>query len=134
MDLFYHTVHIINARDYTTEQLDAWAPEDPDEKQWNHSLQKHYTVVAVENDEIVGFGDIDSAGYLDRLYVHARHQGKGIASAICDQLERSNNGSVTMHASATARTFFEKRGYRVVKQQTVERRGVKMTNYVMRKS
>jgi len=28
--LFYDTVHTVNARDYTLEQLDAWATGHPD--------------------------------------------------------------------------------------------------------
>lgn len=35
------------------------------------------------------------------------------------------------HASITARLFFEKRGFQVVKEQTVKRNGVEMMNYVM---
>lgn len=106
-DLFFNTVHIINAKDYTKEQLDVWATGQADLEKWDQSLQGHYSVVAVENDVIVGFGDIDSTGYLDRLYVHANYQGRGIATAICDQLEQAVPGSITTHASITAKPFFE---------------------------
>ena len=40
---------------------------------------------------------------------------------------------VTVHASRTARPFFERRGYRVVKAQQVERRGVLLENFAMAK-
>ena len=80
---------------------------------------------------IVGFGDMASDGYLDRLYVHADHQGQGIATALCDRLEQAVQGPITTHASITARPFFEKRGYAVIKEQTVERQGVALTNFVM---
>jgi putative acetyltransferase len=133
MDLFYQTVHTVNAKDYTPEQLDAWAPQEPDAERWNDSFLKHYTLAAVENGRIVGFGDIDSSGYLDRLYVHASCQGQGAATALCDRLEQSCGGRITTHASITAKPFFESRGYHVVKRQTVERRGVRMTNFVMEK-
>ena len=33
-ELFYHTVHIVNAKDYTKEQLDAWATGKVDLKKW----------------------------------------------------------------------------------------------------
>lgn len=102
-------------------------------KKWNQSLQVHYSIVAVENGIIVGFGDIDKTGYLDRLFVHADYQGKGIATAICDQLERVVEQNITTHASITAKSFFEKRGYSVVKKQQVERQGVLLTNFVMEK-
>ena len=47
-ELFYDTVHTVNAKDYTKEQLDAWADGNCDLERWNQSFQEHYTVVAVE--------------------------------------------------------------------------------------
>ena len=96
-------------------------------------MQAHDSIVAMEGDRIVGFGDIDRTGYLDRLYVHAEYQGKGIATAICDWLEQTATGRITTHASITARPFLEKRGYRVVREQQVERHGILLTNFVMEK-
>lgn len=48
--LFYNTVHTINAKDYTKEQLNAWANGNTDLEEWNKSLLEHYTFVAVEDD------------------------------------------------------------------------------------
>ena len=133
-ELFYDTVHTVNAGDYTGEQLDAWADGNADLNKWNQSFMGHYTVVAVENGKIVGFGDIDKTGYLDRLYVHKEHQREGIATAICDELEHSVRGAaITVHASITAAPFFEKRGYKAMKEQQVERHGILLTNYIMNK-
>lgn len=87
-ELFYHTVHTVNAKDYTEEQLNVWATKQMDLEKWN-------------------------------------------ATAICDQLEQAVGGSITTHASITARPFFEKRGYQVAKEQQVERQGIFLTNYVM---
>ena len=132
-ELFYQTVHTVNVRDYTEEQLNAWADGKTDLEKWDESFREHYSLVAVEQGVIVGFGDIDKTGYLDRLYVHKDHQGQGIASAICGRLERAVPGSIVTHASITARPFFEKRGYQVIKEQQVERRRIFLTNYVMEK-
>lgn len=130
-ELFYNTVHTVNGKDYTKEQLDVWATGQVDLKTWDRSLQEHFSIVAVEGDTIVGFGDMDQTGYLDRLYVHSAYQGKGIATAICNRLEAAVQGNVVTHASITARPFFEKRGYKVVKEQRVERQGIFLTNFVM---
>lgn len=129
--LFYHTVHTVNAKDYTKEQLNAWATGQIDGEKWNRSFQEHYSVVAVDDKVIVGFGDIDRTGYLDRLFVHADYQKNGIATAICNQLEQAVQGNIVTHASITAKPFFEKRGYQVIKEQQVERHGIFLTNYVM---
>ena len=119
-ELFYNTVHTVNAKDYTKEQLDVWATEQVDLEKWNQSLQDHYSIV--------------KTGCIDRLFVHAYYQGKGIATIICNQLEQTVQGDITTHASITAKPFFEKRGYKVVKEQQVERQGVFLTNFCMKKN
>jgi len=133
-ELFYDTIHSVNRVDYTEEQVNAWADGQIDLESWNASLGEHYSLVAVERDVIVGFGDMDATGYLDRLYVHKDFQGRGIASAICDALEQAVGAAeFTTHASITARPFFEKRGYRVIRERQVERHGVLLTNFIMKR-
>ena len=116
--LFYDTVHSVNVGDYTKEQLDVWAPGRIDREAWNVSF----------------FGDIDAEGYLDRLFVHKDYQKRGVATALCNVLERVvRERNITAHVSITARPFFEHRGYRVIKAQQVSRQGIFLTNYVMEK-
>ena len=45
-------------------------------------------------------------------------------------METSN---IITHASITAKTFFEQRGYKVIKGQQVIMNGISLTNYVMEK-
>lgn len=133
-ELFCQIVHSVNAQDYTREQLNAWASGEVDLQAWDASFRTHRTIVATENGEIVGFGDMDESGYLDRLYVHKDYQGQGIASVICNELERfAVRKTFTTHASITAKPFFQHRGYCVVREQKVIRRGVALTNFVMEK-
>lgn len=40
---------------------------------------------------------------------------------------------ITVEASITAKPFLEKRGYHIVRQQEVERKGQLLTNFVMKK-
>ena len=87
-DLFYNTVHCINAKDYTEDQLNVWATGNIHIDEWNESFLNNYTVIAEENGIIIGFGDINDGGYLDRLYVHKDYQSIGVATAICDRLEK----------------------------------------------
>lgn len=131
IELFYNTVHTVNAKDYSKEQLDVWATGKEDLKKWDQSFQEHFSIVAVDNGIITGFGDIDPSGYLDHLYIHFEHQGKGIATAICNCLEAAVQRNIVTHASITAKPFFENRGYKVVKEQRVERQGVFLTNFIM---
>lgn len=131
-ELFYNTIHLININDYSKEQVNVWADGNIDLDKWNASFLSHYTIVAEISRVIVGFGDIDKTGYLDRLYIHSDYQHQGIATAICDKLEQSvNTSKITTYASITARGFFEKRGYKVIKKQQVQRHKIFLTNYVM---
>ena len=129
--LFYGTVHAVCQKDYSPAQLDAWADGNVDIEKWNASYLSHNTLVAEENGVVVGFADMDDTGYLDRLYVHKDYQRRGIARALCDLLESTVPGTVTVHASITAKPFFEKRGYRVITAQQVVRHGISLTNFVM---
>lgn len=130
--LFYDTVHSVNAADYTREQLDAWADGHVDLEAWDNSFREHFTLVACDGKEIVGFADMDENGYLDRLYVHRDYQRKGVASSLLRELsQKVKTDEITTYASITARPFFEKMGYRVVRENIVERKGVSLINYFM---
>lgn len=139
--LFYDTVHNVNIRDYTQEQLDAWASREDLElrtEAWKESMSKQIAYVAVIEDVIVGFADMSESGYLDRLFVHSGYQRRGIASALADMLEskagKAGIGEIITDASITARPFFEHRGYEVVASQNVVRKGITLSNYKMRKT
>ncbi|TSO25816.1 GNAT family N-acetyltransferase [Lactobacillus sp. LL6] len=134
IELFYDTVHTINARDYNKEQLFSWAPKEANLNKWNQSLMNNFCLVAEMDNQIVGFGDISKDGYLDHLFVHKDFQGQGIASNLCNKLESIPSKQITTHASITAKPFFEKRGYKVIKKQTVVRNKIELVNYVMRKN
>ncbi|ACA57057.1 GNAT family N-acetyltransferase [Clostridium botulinum] len=137
VELFYNTVHSINSRDYNSAQLDVWAPKEIDIVSWDKSLSQHYSIVVEENGVTIGFGDLDATGYFDRLYVHKDYQGIGVATTIANELERyaqeNHISVVTTNASITAKPFFEKRGYEVIKEQFVERNGQFLKNFIMKK-
>lgn len=135
--LFYDSVHGVCLGDYTQEQVDVWADGAADPAVWERSFLQHRTLVAHLGGEIVGFADLDG-NYLDRLYVHGDFQRRGVAKALVSALEElakaQGETRMTVHASITARGFFEKRGWQVVKEQQVERKGVLLTNFVMEKA
>lgn len=132
--LFCNTVYTVNGKDYTKEQLDAWVSGCMDLEKWNLSFEEHYSIVAEDGAVIAGFGDIDRTGLLNRLFVHKDYQGRGVATAICNKLELAVKGPVTAYVSVTARSYFENRGYRVIRKQQVRRQGIALVNYVMEKA
>ena len=133
--LFYDTVHTVNAKDYTNEQLNAWATGSVDLEAWHRRFSENDTLIAEINRQIAGFANMSKTGYVDMLYVHRDFQRRGVATALINELERraQKNGlsGFETYASITARPFFEKHGYTVEKENTVITNGVKLLNYKM---
>ena len=135
--LFFETVRSVNRADYSEEQLQAWAPSVPDPHEWHSRMVGRWTLVAEENGEVVGFAELEGDGHLDMLYVRGDTVGKGVGRRLYEAVERKARSQgldrIFTEASVTARPFFERRGFRVRREQTVLRRGTKLTNFVMRK-
>lgn len=137
LELFYNTVHLVNCKDYTNEQLDAWAPKEQDLDRWKNKFENTYSLVVEENNEIIGFGNIDDFGYLDCLYVHHLHNRKGIGKLLLESLEAyaksKNCEKIEVDVSITALKMFEHFNYRIIQEQHVIRKNVCLINYHMEK-
>ena len=135
--LFFETVRSVNRADYSEEQVEAWAPSVPDPDEWHSRMIVRQTLVAEEGDEVAGFAELEDDGHLDMLYVRGDAVGRGVGQRLYEAVEREARcqglGRIFAEASITARPFFERRGFRVVREQRVSRRGVSMTNFVMEK-
>lgn len=135
--LFFRTIHTVNLGDYTLEQVQAWAPADRDLKAWAERFRGRHTYVAEIDGAIAGFAELDPGGYLDRFYVSADFVGRGVGKELYRELERRalclGIRKIHLEASITAKSFFERCGFRIIKEQTVRPRGVAMNNFVMEK-
>lgn len=135
--LFRHTIRSVNLRDYTPEQVRAWAPDEIDETRWRERLAAQQVVVAESKDEVVGFCSWTPEGYLDFLYVHADYQGRGVAKALYaaaeDAMRKARVMRVYSHVSITAQPFFLRQGFLLVEHRVVEIRGSKLSHAVMEK-
>lgn len=131
-NILINTITKINSRDYNITQINAWLNAVGDINSLHNKLSHSFTFVVELNNFLVGFGNITNKGYIDMLYVHHEHKNKGIGSLIASTLESSvSNPIITTHSSITAKCFFEKRGYRVEKEQEVNRNGVVLNNFIM---
>ncbi len=135
--LFRDCVHRVNSRDYSPDQIAAWASGTIDLEKWCARFDDRFAYVATADGCIVGFTDMTREGHLDRLFVSADHQGRGIACGLVRRLLKDaidhSIDEITTDASITAKPFFERIGFRVVREQSVECRGVWMTNYRMQR-
>lgn len=137
MRLFRETVHGVNARDYSLDQLEAWAPRDMDPVTWLESFEGKQVLVAEESGEIAGFAELEENGRIDRFYCHKCWQRRGVGTRLLTHLERVARdrglGRLFSDVSITARPFFEQHGFELIRTQEVERRGTRPHNYVMQK-
>ncbi len=135
--LFREAVHSINIKHYTPEQVAVWAPDDIDEEKWRKKLSEMVVFVAEINGIIVGFTDMTHAGYLDHLYIHKDYQGRFIDVHLLRAIEKVARelglSKITTDCSITAKLPAERMGFRVIKEQIVEKKGIKMINYAMEK-
>ena len=138
VSLFQRAVHEVASRDYSPTQILAWAPEHPDREAWGRRLETGGVFVYERNHEIMGFVRIDFTGCLDLLFVHPEVQRRGIARGLFDRIISwaLSRGMCHLYSevSVTARPFFESVGFRVVREQIVERRGVLLQNFRMEKN
>jgi len=136
--LFYETVRAVNLRDYSPEQVRAWAPEVPDPDAWHGRMSGRHTLVAEDGDGISGFAELERDGHLDMLYCRRDAVGRGVGSALYGAVEERARvlgaKKISTEASITARPFFERHGFRVLRQNTVSRGSVGLTNFSMEKT
>ena len=135
--LFRDTILTVNAPDYDEEQRLIWAAVSADAARWEARLKEQYFLMAEQKGLVIGFSSLRPDGYLDLLYVHKDFQRQGIAQALYQALEteaqRLNLTQLETDASITARPFFEKMGFALVKEQERVISGVAFTNFRMRK-
>ncbi|MBD3881730.1 GNAT family N-acetyltransferase [Phormidium tenue FACHB-886] len=135
--LFYETVREINLGDYSSSQVQAWAPDDIHFRNWAEVCSSRFTYVADDEGVIAGFGELEPNGHIDCFYCHKNYQRCGVGSQIYRAIEAKAVelpvSRLFTEASITAKPFFQRMGFSVVQEQQVTRRGETFTNYVMEK-
>ena len=135
--IYYHTIHHINKRDYTEEQLHAWAPKSSlSAAEWKSKWKNIPPLVATIDKSVVGFAALDiDKHFIDCFFVHHEYQNKGVGTALMKSvLEKAKSNHLTTiwsEVSITAQPFFKSRGFRVKKEQLVVMRMIEMKNFVM---
>ena len=134
-DLFHDSVHAISTSFYSRDELEAWAPTPTDYNFWQERLSVKKPFVALKDEKIVGFIELEADGHIDCLYVHKNYQGEGIASKLLQHIQdiALTQGIHKLHveASKVAKPLFEKHGFALQRTNTVNLRGQSLINYIM---
>ena len=136
--IFQRSVREIASLDYTREQTTAWAPDIPDLAAWSQRLGNENVFVCEHRGQLAGFASVMPSGHIALLYVHPESKRQGVAGALCEHIVEwamaRKVKQLFTEASVTARPFFERHGFRMVRAQVVEARGVSMTNFQMERA
>ncbi len=125
--------------DYSETQLRVWTNSVKDISKWESRIREEYFLLAKDNkDKLMGFGSLKGHDFLNLFFVAPNYQKQGFAKLIYQELENKAKemGSIFLEAdvSITALSFFQKQGFTVLKKNEIEREGVILVNYKMRKN
>jgi putative acetyltransferase len=136
--IFAAAIQELTGDDYDETQQEAWASVADDEEEFGKKLAGELTLVASLKNAPVGFASLKGKDHIDMLYVHPNAAGQGVASALCDALEKLAGGrgatKLTVDASDNAQEFFRKRGYVAQQRNSVTINGEWLANTTMQKA
>ena len=136
--IFVAAIEELTGDDYNEAQQQAWAGAADDEAQFGKRLASELTLVATLQNSPIGFASLRGKDHIDMLYVHPGAVGQGVASMLCDALEKLAGArgatSLTVDASDNAQPFFAKRGYTAKQRNSVTVNGEWLANTTMQKT
>jgi putative acetyltransferase len=135
--IFAASILELTGDDYSEAQQEAWAATAEDEEALGSRLAGQLTLIATLQNSPVGFASLKGPDHIDMLYVHPSVAGQGVASMLCDALEKLAGGrgakSLIVDASDTAADFFKKRGYVAKQRNSITVNGEWLANTTMQK-
>ncbi|GLU45253.1 GNAT family N-acetyltransferase [Allomuricauda sp. NBRC 101325] len=135
--LFVGSIATVCKLDYNPEQIKVWTSSVADHERWSKIISNQIVLVAMGHNRIVGFVTLKNGNHIDLFYVHKDYQRQGIAYELHQQVEmharENDHRDLTSDVSITARPFFERMGYKILKEQTVFRQGMEFVNFKMKK-
>jgi len=136
-DVFHSAVHELAIANYTREQVEAWSPEDFDREIWLERMQTFRPFVVEDAGKPIAYADLQPSGMIEHFFVSGPYARRGVGTLLMNRIhERAAELGLTeleSHVSLTAQPLFRKFGFEIVKQQMPVRRGVALSNAVMRK-
>lgn len=137
-ELFAASIEELTQDGYDEDQRAAWASVAEDAQAFRRRLEDMTTLVIEIDGEHVAFASLKDNSHFDMLYVHPYYAGEGAGTALADAIEKiaaaRGAEAITVDASETAVMFFEGRGYKALRRNTIERLGLWLTNTTMKKN
>ena len=136
--LYIETIQSVCKNDYNSTQIEAWISGVKNMEGWTEVIKTQFVLLAIINNQIVGFGTLKDGNYIDFFYIHKNFQRQGIADKILTELElkakKHQAKTITSDISITAKPFFEKKGFVAKAKQKNIRLGIELINFKMEKT
>jgi putative acetyltransferase len=136
-EVFHSAIHGLASKDYTVEQIEAWAPADVDMELWAKRVQGIQPFVVEKDGVIVAYADVQQSGYIDHFFVSAKYSRQGVGTLLMEHLHAVASAQsiavLTSDVSRTAQPFFARFGFTVLEQRSPVIRGVVVPNALMSK-
>ena len=139
VQLFHDSIREIGTRDYSTRQLAAWSPqpEAPEKFLQRISDGREVFVALNDDEEPIGFIELESNGHIDCFYCRPDVAGTGVGDTLYEHLEsvasKHEIETLFVEASEAAKRFFKRQGFTTEKRREFERNGVDIHNFSMKK-
>jgi putative acetyltransferase len=134
-EIFRAGIEELASDDYSEAQQEAWASLADDEDEFGARLAGALTLVATFDGAAIGFASLADNVRIAMLYVHPAAAGRGAGAMLCDALEKlaaaRGTKELSVDASDTARSFFERRGFVARTRNTVAVGGEWLANTTM---
>jgi putative acetyltransferase len=135
--VFYSSVHELACKDYTAEQLAAWAPEAYEVGPWAERIRSTPPFIVDASGVVAGFAVLLEDGTIDQFFVASAMAGQGVARMLITHIHQqaARRGIAELHAdvSLTAEPFFLLSGFEVEGRQQVVIGDVHLSNAKMNK-
>lgn len=138
-DIFIRAITEIGPRDYSPDQVDAWAARSPSADDLDAKMQDgRIRFVALDRNRPVAFCDLEDNGHIDLLYCAPEAAGRGASGLLYAQIEaygrRQGLNRFYTEASAMARRFFRRQGFQEIGRRDFLIGDTKIHNFAMEKT
>jgi putative acetyltransferase len=137
-EVFYSAIHELAIRNYTQEQIDAWCPAEYDRDAWQERMRRFRPFVVEDAGRPIAYADLQPSGMIEHFFVSGPYARRGVGTLLMNRIhERAAELELTAlesHVSLTAQPLFLKFGFEIVRQQMPVRRGIALSNAMMRKT
>jgi putative acetyltransferase len=136
--VFHSAIHELASKDYSAEQVNAWAPDAFDDAVWAGRMRGIRPFVAERAGKIIAYADLQASGCIDHFFVCGPCAGRGVGGMLMRHIlaaaAMQGIAMLTSDVSLTAQPFYQRFGFVIVERRLPVIRGVALPNALMRKT